>query len=78
MLLTGPAITQSDDVSTLLKRMEALYNQGKYEEAMPLAERTLGLDHLSVAASLCNLGEVYRKQDHYIDGIPLYERTAEF
>ena len=59
LLLAWPVsdIAQSDDVSALLERVEALYNQGKYEEAMPLAERTLGLDYPSVATGFNNLAD---------------------
>ena len=72
------AIAQSDDVIAFLARVEALYNQGKYEEAMPLAERTLGPDHPSVATGFYNLAELYRIQGRYTDAEPLYERAAEF
>ena len=80
LLLAWPvsAIAQSDDVSALLERVEALYDQGKYEEAMPLAERTLGLDHPSVATGFNNLVELYRIQGRYIDAELLYERAVEF
>jgi len=65
-------------VSALLERVEALYNQGKYEEAMPLAERTLGPDHPSVATGFSSLAELYRIQGGYTGAEPLYERAAEF
>ena len=80
LLLAWPvsAIAQSDDVDALLERVEALYDQGKYEEAIPLAERTLGLDHPSVATGFNNLVELYRIQGRYIDAELLYERAVEF
>ena len=45
---------------------------------MPLAERTLGLDHPSVATGFNNLVELYRIQGRYIDAELLYERAVEF
>mgnify|MGYP001076611297 CR=1 FL=1 len=80
LLLAWPvsAIALSDDVSALLERVEALYDQGKYEEAIPLAERTLSLDHPSVATGFNNLAEFYRIQGRYIDAELLYERAVEF
>ena len=58
--------------------MEALYDQGKYEKAIPLAERTLGPDYPSVGMGFNNLAELYRIQGRYTDAKPLYERAAEF
>ena len=69
-LLAEPhaAFAQSLDEATALNQQATqLYNQGRYSEAIPLAERALairektrGPDHPDVAASLNNLGALYR------------------
>lgn len=65
------------------KRFE-LYQKGKYEEAVPYAEKVLaiqekilGKEHLDVATSLDNLGYLYRDIGHYADAEPLYRRALQ-
>jgi CHAT domain-containing protein len=59
-----------------------LIQQGKYDEAIPLAQRSLairenvlGTDHPDVAISLNNLAELYRNQGKYAQAEPLYQRS---
>ncbi|MEH1800478.1 MAG: tetratricopeptide repeat protein, partial [Nostoc sp.] len=61
-----------------------LYNEGKYSEAIPLAERALairkqilGEEHPDVATSLNNLALLYKSQGRYADAEPLYRQALE-
>ncbi|GFO74223.1 hypothetical protein BPLS_P0766 [Bathymodiolus platifrons methanotrophic gill symbiont] len=60
------------------------YNQGLYEQAEPLYQRTLeirekafGAEHPNVAASLNNLALLYCNQGLYEQADPLYQRALE-
>jgi tetratricopeptide (TPR) repeat protein len=70
------------EADALNKRLMQLYNAGKYEEAIPLAERALairekalGPDHPDVAVALINLAQLYESQSRYADAEPLYKRS---
>ena len=59
-----------------------LYQQGKYTEAIPLAEKALairekvlGSEHKDIAQSLNNLAVLYREQENYTKAEPLYLRS---
>ena len=59
-----------------------LYQQGKYNEAIPLAEKALaifekvlGENHLDVATSLNNLALLYQFQGRYSESEPLYQQA---
>jgi tetratricopeptide (TPR) repeat protein len=59
-----------------------LYQQGKYNEAISLAEKALairkkvlGENHLDTATSLNNLAELYRSQGRYSEAEPLYKQA---
>jgi MYXO-CTERM domain-containing protein len=59
-----------------------LYEQGRFSEAIPfaqraalLAEKALGPNHLNVAQSLNNLAALYVEQGRYEDAEPLFERA---
>jgi tetratricopeptide (TPR) repeat protein len=71
-----------DEATALNQQVTQLYNQGRYSEAIPLAQRVLticekalGPDHPDVATSLNNLAELYRVQGRYADAERLYERS---
>jgi tetratricopeptide (TPR) repeat protein len=71
-----------DEAAALNQQVTQLYNQGRYSEAIPLAQRVLtmcekafGPDHPDVATSLNNLAELYRVQGRYADAERLYERS---
>jgi tetratricopeptide (TPR) repeat protein len=73
-------IWDTADVAALNQQATQLYNQGRYSEAIPLAQRALaiqekalGPDHPDVALSLNNLAELYRAQN--ADAEPLYKRS---
>ena len=70
------------EANDLNRQVIQLYNQGRYSEAIPLAQRTLtirekalGPDHPDVAVALNNLAELYRVQGRYADAEPLYKRA---
>ncbi len=59
-----------------------LYQQGKYTEAIPLAQKALairkkvlGKEHPDVALSLNNLATLYHSQGNYTKAEPLYTRA---
>jgi tetratricopeptide (TPR) repeat protein/CHAT domain-containing protein len=69
------ALAQTTDPDLLKQQVLSFYHQGKYQEAIPLAEkllairkRTLGPEHPDTAASLNDLAELYR-------AIGAYERA---
>ena len=81
--LSNPNTGQVVDKATRLNQEVAqLYNQGRYQEATPLAKQALainekasGPDHPSVAASLGNLALVYRNLGDYAKAEPLFKRS---
>ena len=75
------ALAQEARLKELNNKVEELYKQGKYREAIPLAkealkvaEQTFGTDHPNVAASLSWVALVYKKQGKYAKVEPLYKR----
>ncbi|MFZ1028611.1 MAG: tetratricopeptide repeat-containing protein, partial [Limnoraphis robusta] len=78
-------VQQSDELEEakrLHQQVVQLYQQGKYNEAIPIAvrvleirERLLGENHPDVATSLNNLAELYRDQGRYNEAEPLYQRS---
>jgi len=83
-----PALTtQSDELAEaerLAQQVEQLYNQGKYQEAIPLLERVLsirrkilGQQHLDVAVSLNDLATLYYNQGLYKEAEPLFQQALE-
>ena len=70
------------DAAGLNEQATQLYNQGRYSEAIPLAQRelairekTLGPDHPDVAQSLNLLANLYDAQGNYADAEFLYQRS---
>jgi len=66
----------------LNQQMTELYGAGRYNEAIPLAERTLaiseaqlGADHPATAGSLNNLAALYRSMGRYEEAEPLFQRA---
>jgi CHAT domain-containing protein/Tfp pilus assembly protein PilF len=73
-----------DEASRLNKLVEKLYNEGKFGEAIPLAERALALRekvlgamHPDVAETLNNLAVVYQAQGAYAKAEPLLVRALD-
>jgi tetratricopeptide (TPR) repeat protein len=61
-----------------------LYGQGKYkeavtvaEEALALAERGLGKEHPNTLTNVNNLALLYQAQGRYPEAEPLYKRAIE-
>jgi tetratricopeptide (TPR) repeat protein len=76
------AHSQTQEAEALYKQSEKLSEQGRYSEAIPLAQRalairekSLGPDHPDVATSLNNLALLYNNQGRYADAEPLYKRS---
>ena len=80
-LCTGQSL---DEAARLYKKSVQLYQQGQYQEAIPLAkrclsivEKALGPDHPNVAASLNNLGLLYYSLRDYARAEPLLKRSLD-
>jgi CHAT domain-containing protein/Flp pilus assembly protein TadD len=70
------------EAEKLNQQVITLYQQGKYSEAIPLAEKVLAIrrkqlgdNHPSTAASIGNLAELYRAQGRYSEAEPLYQQA---
>ncbi|MEN9215954.1 MAG: tetratricopeptide repeat protein, partial [Gloeomargarita sp. HHBFW_bins_162] len=70
------------EAERLNQKVIQLYNQGRYSEAIPLAQRSLailekalGPDHPDVATSLNNLAGLYESQGNYAQALPLRQRS---
>ncbi|MEZ2319061.1 MAG: tetratricopeptide repeat protein [Microcoleus sp.] len=86
--VTPPVLTtQSDELAEakrLIQQADQLYNQGKYQEAIPLLERVLsirkkvlGNEHPDVVTSLNNLAVLYESQGRYSEAEPLLRQALE-
>jgi tetratricopeptide (TPR) repeat protein/CHAT domain-containing protein len=71
-----------DETSTLGREVLRLYQEGKYSEALPIAERSLkrtkkalGSDHPATATSLNNLAALYWQKGAYTKATPLLQRA---
>ena len=68
-------------IEDLNKEVVELYNEGKFNEAILVAEQALTLakslhsgDHADVAYSLNNLGALYNSQGRYSEAETIYKR----
>jgi hypothetical protein len=73
---------RADDLAGLNKRISEHYSAGKFDEVIPLVEKSLdrthtqmGADHLDTTAGMGCLAELYRNQVRYPEGEPLYKRA---
>jgi CHAT domain-containing protein/tetratricopeptide (TPR) repeat protein len=80
----APAAARADEATQLAQRVEALRSEGRYREAVPLAERcvalrekSLGPRHPDVAQSLDRLGELVRVLGDYAKAEPLHVRALD-
>jgi tetratricopeptide (TPR) repeat protein len=71
-----------EEAIRLNQQVLELYKQGKYNEAIPLAEQAivisttiLGENHLLTATSLNNLALLYDSQGRYAEAEPLYQQA---
>jgi tetratricopeptide (TPR) repeat protein len=79
------SICQQDDqvtVEALNQQVTMLFQQGRYEDAIPLAqkaadlvEKTFGPEHPNLAFCLNNLAKLYRSLGDYAKAEPLYQRS---
>ncbi|WP_073074163.1 CHAT domain-containing protein [Phormidesmis priestleyi] len=76
--------TALKEAARLNQQVGQLYQQGKFNEAIPLAEqalsihkRILGENHPDVAASLNNLALLYQNQGRYAEAEPLFKQSLE-
>ena len=85
-LLAGSAVlplaAQQGRWQELNEQVRTLYGQGKYaeavtvaQEALRVAEATFGIEHPNVATSLNNLAVVCRDQGKYAEAEPLFRRA---
>ncbi|AFY60595.1 CHAT domain-containing tetratricopeptide repeat protein [Synechococcus sp. PCC 6312] len=70
------------EANQLNEQAVKLYQQGRYNEALPLYQRSLaiwekalGPNHPNVATGLNNLGALYQAQGNYAQALPLYQRS---
>jgi len=73
-----------DEANTLTTSVIKLFNQGKYDEALPLARRVLQIREKllprtdpQIASALNNLGELYTAKKDYKAGIEVYLRVLQ-
>ena len=76
------SLAEDDDPNALNERVNQLIEQGKYQEAIPIAERaveeakhTLGPDHPKTADALNDLGFIFQKIGSYAKAEPLYQEA---
>ena len=82
-ILACPASQSDDDEFNLLnQQVQTLFKEGKYQEAIPLAEkavelakRVYGPEQLNTAKSLNNLSELYWAMGEYAKAEPLYQEA---
>src|SRR5689334_12043659 len=79
-ILVHPVAAQQSQWEALNQQLSDLYGKGRYQEALPIAERALSLaeqtfgpTHLNVASSLNNLAEIYRLLNRPEQAEPLYQ-----
>src|SRR5262245_45556027 len=71
-----------DDLAVLRAEVSRLQDQGKYTDAIPIAERYVALarqkygeEHTEFATAIAWLASVYRAQGRYAEAEPLYKRS---
>src|SRR5580700_2618421 len=82
-LIACPAsLAEDDDPSALNQQVNQLIEQGKYQVAIPIAERAVeeakrarGPEHTETAEALNNLGLLFKKTGDYAKAEPLYQEA---
>ena len=82
-IFASPAsLAEDDDPNALRLQLNQLIGQGKYQEAIPVAERavevakrTLGADHPKTADALNYLGFIFQKIGNYAKAEPPYQEA---
>src|SRR5215469_3246395 len=79
---TSATIANDDDLGVLNQRILELLKQGKYQEAIPLAEKAVdiarrlrGPEHRDTATTLNNLASLYDDLGEYAKAEPLYQEA---
>ncbi len=82
LVIASVAWAQEEGWKELNKKALKLTQEGKYAEAIgiaekssQIAEKSFGPDHLNFATSLNTLAEVYMSQGKYAQAKPLYKRS---
>src|SRR6516165_10997385 len=77
-----PARSQTREAEALYAQHERLFKQGRFSEAIPLAQRILGIrekvlgpNRIEVGVALNDLASDYLAQGRYSDAEPLYKRS---
>ena len=85
-LTLWPGVThgQSPELMKAYNLFSEMYDQGRYREALPFAEKALrlgehefGPDHPNTGIFLNDLAALYHFQGRYTEVEPLYERALE-
>jgi len=84
MLACAASSAEDDDPNALNQRVRQLIEQGKYQEAIPIAERAVemakrvrGPEHSETADALNNLGLLFKKTRDYAKAEPLYREALQ-
>src|ERR1700693_4928976 len=82
ILVCTASLAENDDPNALNQQVEQLNHQGKYREAIPIAERaievakrTRGPEQPEAAEALNNLGLLFKKIGDYAKAEPLYREA---
>ena len=83
-LANAQAPAEDDSPAELNRRIDELYNEGKFKEAIPLAEKLVALikqqrgeDDAETAASINLLAQLYERTGDYAKAEPLYKEALE-
>ena len=84
ILACSASLAQTDELKTLNERIYRLFAEGKYQEAVPLAEKSLeiarrvhGSEDPNTASSLNYLGELYWELSEYAKAEPLLQEALQ-
>ena len=84
LLFSSPAFANSTSYEDALKSSSELYEQGRFQEAIPYAKRALaiaeqeiGTDDAVFAELLDNLAALYEAEMNYSRAQPLYRRALD-
>jgi tetratricopeptide (TPR) repeat protein len=79
---SSATIANDDDLEALNQRIAELSKQGKYQDAIPLAEKVVditrrlrGPEHPDTATSLNDLASLYDDMGAYAEAEPLYQQA---
>src|SRR5271168_4900153 len=82
ILACPPSLAEDDDPNALNQQVNQLIEQGKYQEAIPFAERAVevakrlrGPEHPDTADSLYNLGVLFQRIGDYSKAEPLLQEA---